>query len=522
MSAYRFSISLLLGALLGLSNLFIALQTGFTVGVAILTVFCWAGAEALCTRLGARWAPLEHADYACHLSLTSAMSYGCGTVIATALAALLMSENQTPSPFLLTLWVMGICASGTCLAWPLRSRMLADLAFPSGKVAAATVENLRDAHSLKPFFLGLAGTWGFVVLRDVAHLLPARFPLWTKTFYLHCSPMFLGLGAILGLPTCGAMFLGGCCFFLLGPLLFQAGNYSEHSLWFAISMMVCAGVPDFLVSLWKIRVTDNSGPEPLAGSLTWLTCSVLSLILLAVVHLAGFGTQAFLLPLMFLLMWLFAVVACRVTGETDVVPVGALGKLSLLVLGLLLPGKAQATMAATGSLTGGAAASADFMNDLRCGQQLGCAPQRQFRYQFAGAVIGPLLFVPLFLYLVSGQHPLGGATFPAPAAKIWLNVARLADDASQSLLATQAGPIAAGGICGLVLFALRRYRNRLHLPYVPAPVAFAMAAILDWPVVATLFLGALLGAWLQGEKSFKIWCALIAAESVAAVLILLF
>jgi hypothetical protein len=43
------------------------------------------------------------------------------------------------------------------------------------------------------------------------------------------------------------------------------------------------------------------------------------------------------------LSFLLALVACRVTGETDTTPVGAMGKVTQLVFGALSPGTSTST-----------------------------------------------------------------------------------------------------------------------------------------------------------------------------------
>jgi len=502
----RLCLCLLLGFLLGLSNLYIALRLGFTVGVAILTAFCWAGLDRMLCFVFRGWSPLSPSDHACFLSFSSAMSYGCGTVVATSLAALLMADPEPPPGWLLALWVSGICGLGTCLALPLRKRMLDQLPFPSGRVASETVIRIsKKTEDMRPFLLSLGGVWGWVGLRDLAGLIPQRFPM--HQLSLQFQPLLIGLGALLGPRTCLSMFAGSCAFLLAEQML--PNDSSPRILWFAVGTMVSAGLIDFFRSLGGTnKIIGKTSPSELPYyRFTLVSCS----FLLATVHLVGFGFSLSTFILVPLLVWLFAAVSCRVTGETDVVPTGALGKLSILLFGLAGSGGGGA-MAATGVLTGGAAASADFVNDLRCGAGLNCPVERQFRYQLAGAMIGPLLLVPVFLILIEGPNILGGEVFPAPAAQIWLQVSRMVDAQNLSGVQIFVLGLAAGGVGH---FVCQRF------PWMPSPVPFAMAAVLDWSTTFTLLVGAGIGYRVPKRLGFPIWCAMIAGESAVALLILL-
>src|SRR5690606_28587910 len=80
-----------------------------------------------------------------------------------------------------------------------------------------------------------------------------------------------------------------------------------------------------------------------------------------------------------------ALVACRVTGETDTTPIGAMGKIMQLTFGVLHPAsKAGSAVAAmnvnlmAANITAGAAgSSADLLTDLKSGYLLGANPRKQ-------------------------------------------------------------------------------------------------------------------------------------------------
>ena len=121
--------------------------------------------------------------------------------------------------------------------------------------------------------------------------------------------------------------------------------------------------------------------------------------------------SAIAVPLAFLL----ALVACRVTGETDTTPVGAMGQVTQLTFGILSPGRMNVTLMAA-NITAGAASFGRlaYRSEERLpprGQ-----PRKQFLAQFGGIFAGTLVTVLCFQIMVPNPSYLVTKQFPAPAA----------------------------------------------------------------------------------------------------------
>lgn len=500
---FRALLAVLLGFVLGCSALYIALRLGLMVGAVILAAFGWALISSLTALFGA--SRPDGPQQACYLSLASAMSFGCGTVMSSALAAVLMHDAQSYPLWALTVWTAGICGLGVCLAVPFRDRLLAQLPFPSGQVAADTVKSLESGASTKPFVLSGLATLGWVALRDGLGLIPTRLTLHKPLLAMENAPMFLALGGLIGRRTCFSMLLGALIWFHILPAV-TGPSTEQNILWFALGLMTMEGVLILIAILGK-RDQNQAGPQ----SLNKLPLKALAvcLFLITIGHLSAFGGDLFLLTIPPLAL-IFCVISARVAGETDMVPTGVLGKLSLLFYGLL-GGKAGANLALTGVLTGSAAAATDFTTDLRLGKELGCPPHRQFRWQLTGALLGAIVFVPLVL-IIAENNPLGGETLPAPAARIWLELALLIESGGQS------------GITGFLLglpLGLLLHKLSDHYAWTPSGPALAMAAFLDWPTCTALALGAWLFPHLNPKHRQSAASACIAAESSAGLLSLL-
>ncbi len=104
------------------------------------------------------------------------------------------------------------------------------------------------------------------------------------------------------------------------------------------------------------------------------------------------------------LSFVLSLVACRATGETDVTPIGAMGKIAQLLFGVLVPGNAAANLM-TATVTAGAAShSADLLTEVKTGYLLGGAPRRQFWAQILGVVSGGFACVLAYSFIARPER----------------------------------------------------------------------------------------------------------------------
>jgi uncharacterized oligopeptide transporter (OPT) family protein len=119
-----------------------------------------------------------------------------------------------------------------------------------------------------------------------------------------------------------------------------------------------------------------------------------------------------------------AIVACRATGETDIPPVGPLGKISQLMYAGIDPGNYQTNLIASSVTAGAATHSSDLLVDLKTGYLLGGSPRKQFIAQLLGIIAGAGFCIPAYLLLVRPEE-IASSRWPAPAAQQWAAVADL-------------------------------------------------------------------------------------------------
>ena len=179
------------------------------------------------------------------------------------------------------------------------------------------------------------------------------------------------------------------------------------------------------------------------------------------------------------LSFLLALVACRVTGETDTTPVGAMGKVTQLTFGALSPGNVNVNLMSANITAGAATSAADLLTDLKSGYLLGANPRQQFLAQFAGIFIGTVVTVLTFAALVPNAQVLGTDQFPAPAAQTWSAVAIALGQGLSALEPVKLWLILAGGVVGVVLtlapVLLPKYEDVL-----PSASAFGLAWVFHW------------------------------------------
>jgi uncharacterized oligopeptide transporter (OPT) family protein len=201
-----------------------------------------------------------------------------------------------------------------------------------------------------------------------------------------------------------------------------------------------------------------------------------------------------------LLSFALALVACRVTGETDTTPVGAMGKITQLTFGGLSPGNMDVNLMAANITAGAATSSADLLTDLKSGYLLGAHPRKQFIAQFAGIFIGTLVTVAAFRVLVPNASVLGTDQFPAPAAQTWKGVAEAMALGLNTMNPVKIWSMVIGGLVGLILPILSRLFPKKQ-KWIPSPAGIGLAWVFHWFYGLLFFIGAVIGYGWQKKNS---------------------
>ncbi len=564
-----------LGALMALTNLYVGLKIGWTSGVAItaciLSYSLWRGARAV-------WPGAVRSDFSilennCMQSTANAAGYSVGGTMASAIAAMLMITGRQMGFWTLLGWNVFLAVIGVAMAVPMKRQMInfEQLPFPSGTAAAETLRSLHlrgGAALRKARALGLAGLLGALVawLRDATFafmpwnlpaglpfggLAVAGIPLARLTLRWDMGLITLGAGALIGIRVGWSLLLGALLNYLvLAPLMVRAGvivpavperglgfaDITRWSLWCGVPLMVVSSLVALAFSgrtvgraFTGLGRRGARGQDPLAAievPSSWF----LGLFLFGLVGAVAMQHWIWHIPiplgvLAVLLTFALSAVACRVTGETDTTPTGALGKVTQLTYGVLAPSNLTANVMTASVTANASGCAADLLTDLKSGYLLGASARQQFLAQLAGVLPGAITVGLGWALLVPNASVLGTERFPASMAVVWKGVAELLSQGLASLPVSARAGAAVGALLGLVLPLLERAWPRGRR-FVPSPIGLGLAFVMPGYISLSLFGGALLALLVEKARPrladdyvVPVASGLIAGESLMAVLI---
>ncbi len=558
-----------IGGVLSLSNLYVTLKTGWSLGVTLVSAIAAFGVFQALFAVGLvrqRLQPLENVMVA---SVASSAAFMTGGGNMAALPALLLLTGERPAGWLIVLWFATIASLGAFLAVALKRPLIDEeqLPFPSSVAAAHTIAAMhagreddpsRPTRAPKRLAIAaiFAGLWA--LLRDLKPLpfhAPGSLPL-AGGLAVDLSPVLLGGGALMPWRTAAAVLLGalvahlGLAPWALAHHWVAGSDYRsllQFNLWPGAGLMVASGVVGLALQ-WHTGLralqglmdglqqgirqglrsssTDRHDPE---APLWWFAAAVAVLgPLLVVLMSALFGIPWWLGLLSLPVALVLGAVAARVTGETDVTPSKALGPVTQLMYGALRPGALTANLMGA-NVTGGVGLhAADTLGDLKCGWVLGATPKLQLWAQLFGITIGALAVVPAFNLLVPSAAALGTAELPAPAVQVWASVSRMLVSGVGGLPAERQWAAAAGAAVGTLLTVAEAKLPRRWRTWLPSPTALGIAFLLPGPSAVAMFVGATLAALLRRrapelDDAFRLPVAsgLVAGESLMGMALVL-
>jgi uncharacterized oligopeptide transporter (OPT) family protein len=582
----------ILGFLLAFTNLYVGLKTGWGLGVAITACIVSFSLWNLCLRIGLARSPLSILESNCMQSTASAAGYSTGSTMVSATPALLMLSVTTDNPSghhvpwpVLAGWTFFLALLGVALAIPMKRNMINQekLRFPSGIAAAVTLQSLYS-HGKEAAAKGQALLWAALaaavppllmdlplrrptperpyqgLLPDTTSIfdwlpVPGRDP---KTgaayhasdwnFVLDNKLVMIAAGALTGPRICFSMVAGGLLLMYgVGPAAIAEGAargagraWRDIGIWIGAPMMISAGLLSFFTQ-WRTIARAMGGLGRTTKS-AYATAEVpgswfLGLGLVATAGVLLIGHTQFFIPwhlgfIAVLLTFFLSLVACRATGESDITPIGAMGKVTQLVYGVLIPQNATANLMTASITANAAASSADLLTDLKSGYLLGAHPRRQFVAQLMGVFSGTAATIIGFHLLVPDASVFTGSggmqpTFAAPSAQAWLAVAKIFQQGISHLPSMARHGIGWGLLAGALLAALEIALPKVRR-FIPSPIGLGLGFILPFFNPFSMLLGAIC-AWVWSRRNHAhadryvvpVSSGIIAGESIISVAIAL-
>jgi putative OPT family oligopeptide transporter len=559
---------LLIGALLTPCNVYSGLKIGWSFNMSIAAGLLAFGFWGAMHRAG-RSAALALRENNINQTAASASASIVSGGLVAPIPALTMLTGQTLPWFWLIAWVFLVSILGVFVAAALREAMLVRerLPFPAG---VATAETLREIHSKSEdavrrlrALLGSAGFAGAVkLIVDLGAVgprfaLPFSVPTWAALraaapsgvsfanlgVAFDPSLLMLGFGAIIGLRAGVSLLIGALAGWLvLSPIAIANGwapAGAANAMWYApvvtwllwpgVTLLVVSSLTSFILTVISSRRRRRAADAPATPRkrFDWRAGVALAVVAaaLTVACYVFFDINPLLALLAVALSFLLAIVACRVTGETGITPIGALGKVTQLTFGFLAPGHMAANLM-TANVTGGAAGqSADLMTDLRTGLEVGATPRLQIIAQSFGILVGSVVGTLVYLFLVPDPAAmLITPQWPAPAVATWKAVAEGLAEGLSSLPPSAVAAIAVAAPLGFALALAEHLLPQRVARALPSAPALGLAFVIPAWNSISLFLGAAIAALvmrvspLAGERYIlPVAAGLVAGESLMGI-----
>ena len=538
-------IGMVLGGVLSLCNVYMGLKIGWGFNMSITAALLSFGFYKMlnATLQTREWGMLENNIN--QTAASSAASISSAGLVAPIPAWTLITGKELG--FLeLIVWTLSVSLVGVVVAIGLRKQMLIEdaLPFPGGIAAGQTIKEIyaKGKEAMARVWMlvggivgGAATKIGFKMAGIGTISIPGAvgsFSFKNLTMAFSPSPLFVAVGAIIGARASLSMLVGAvAAWCVLGPMAMEngwitgkldgevllltdprwlaakgdAGWFKEMVtwlLWPGVAMMVTASLTSFSFSWRSVLGAFKRGDggnaikeevkEEVSRKLHINLIAVVCLVSVALQYLL-FGIGWGLATLGVLLTFLLAIVAARVSGETGITPVGAMGKVTQLTFGVIDGSNVSANLMAA-NVTGGAASQcADLLHDMKTGLMIGASPKQQTYSQFAGVVSGAIFGSMAYMVLVGDAAQLQALwddpEWAMPAVVQWRAVAELFQGGIESLPMGAVPAMLWGGVVGIVAAVAEKVLPKNLAHWVPSPTAVGLAFCIPAYYAVSMALG---------------------------------
>ncbi len=522
------ALGIVLSVTFGMVNAYLGLKIGLTVSASIPSAVLSMTVMRGVLRRGT---VLE--NNVVHAIASTGESLAAG-VIFTVPALIFLDLH----PSVLDIFLIGVTAGvlGILLIIPFRHALTVEehhtLPFPEGTACAQVLmAGDRGGVTARPVFGGIAlgalyqfAMRGLQLWRESVSLTLDR--LHKATFGMELSPLFLGVGFLVGPGIAGTMLAGGVLGWTILLPIFDALGGSSIGTWLGIPASVVdlgaadiwsryvrfvgagavtAGgisavvraLPVMAAALARLRPERRSGPAastrterdlPPAIVMTGIAILALALWAVPAFHLSLAATA-----LAIVFSFFFVVVSGRIVGlvGTTSQPVSGMTITALLgttfclaALGERGPAGIRECITVGALVAIAIALAGDLAQDLKTGALLGATPRRLQIGQIIG-VVAAALRAGSVLFLLHAAYGLGSTTLPAPQAKLMATLVTGVMDGNLpwALMGLGAVLALAAEVAGLI------------------PLAFAIGLYLPITTTAPLILGGLLRAAVERDDA---------------------
>ena len=535
-----------LGSVLSLTNLYIGIQTGWTLGVGITSVILAFAAFKVLSRtgLGREITILENNAMQ---SIATAAGYMTAPLVTSLAAYMIITGRLIPMPVTM-IWMISLSLLGVLFAFPLKRRFINDeqYPFPEGRACgivldalhnekaeeglfkakilslsaalSALIELLRSekiTQLIRMPFLKLPEYWDALIYRFVTPNI-AGVPLNDLTIRLDSSIVMVAAGGLMGIRTGVSLLVGAVLnYCVLAPWAMKQGiiegtgfrNILMWGMWGGVAMMTTASLfgffskPQVFVQAFRgIFNRKDKEKDPLEHIELPVKLSVIGIVIIGafVVWMAWyfFQIQWWLGVLAIPLVFIFVTIGATSAGLTSITPTSALGYLTQTTYSVLSPGRIT-TNVMTAAITAEVASNtSNLLMDIKPGYMLGGKPRHQAMGHVLGIFAGALVAIPVFYAMIQGDpNQLLSDKLPMPGAQAWRAVAEVLTKGLSFLHPTAQLAVYVGGALGIVFEILKKVtHNRFPL----SAVGIGLAFVISFSTSLSMALGAIL-FWIGGR-----------------------
>lgn len=523
---------MILGGILSLTNLYIGIKTGWTLGVGISSVILSYAFFKMMQKLklGSEMSILENNAMQ---SIATSAGYMTAPMMASIPAYMMVTGEVIPM-WQCFWWIVVLSLLGVLFAFPLKRRFINDeqMPFPEGYAAGVVLDSLHDEDGKQGLFkakLMMIGA-GLSALIEIlrADTLLAKFKMgflaiphyWDDFIYKFATPaimgtplknltvqfdtsiVMMGTGGLMSMKTAMSILLGAFVnYFLLAPVMIDAGIITDTtfkaitmwSLWGGAAVMTTSSLysffskPQIIIQSFKKMFSKKEAKDDILEKIElpmWIFAVGIPVIGALTVYLGHiwFGIHYWLGIIAIPLVFVFTLIAVTSTGLTAITPGGALGKLTQITYGALAPGNVTTNLMTAGITSEVSLNASNLLMDIKPSYMLGGKPRLQALGHILGIFAGGLIAVPVFYSIFHGDISLFTTdALPLPSALVWKGVSEVLTKGLSNLHYTAQIAAGVGAVLGIVIeIANKKMNGKFPLSGVGLGLGFVLRFADAW------------------------------------------
>jgi OPT family oligopeptide transporter len=501
---------MILGGILSLTNLYIGIKTGWTLGVGISSVILSYALFKFMARLkiGTEMTILENNAMQ---SIATSAGYMTAPMMAS-IPAYMMVTGQVIPMWQCFWWIVVLALLGVLFAFPLKRRFINEeqMPFPEGYAAGVVMDSLHSdeggqgmfkaklmmfgagasalievlradtlLEKLKLKFLAIPHYWDAFIYKFATPTIMGT-PMKDLTIQFDTSIVMLGTGGLMNMKTAMSILLGAFLnYFILAPYMIDVGIIKETSfkaitmwsLWGGAAVMTTSSLYSFfskpqiiIQSFQKMFSKGNVKNDALEKIELpmWVFAVGIPVVGALTVYLGHiwFGIHYWLGLIAIPLVFVFTLIAVTSTGLTAITPGGALGKLTQITYGVLAPGNVTTNLMTAGITSEVSLNASNLLMDIKPAYMLGGKPRLQALGHILGIFAGGLVAVPVFYSIFHNDISLFTTeALPLPSALVWKGVSEVLTKGLSNLHITAQIAAGIGAVLGIVIEIMNKKMN---------------------------------------------------------------